>query len=48
MLNFFPEKYGNQVGDGGVAEIFDKLEPETEPHKNRRAPQRRFLQQNIT
>jgi hypothetical protein len=35
IFDFFSRKYmGKMVGAGAGAEIFDKLEPEPEPHKN--------------
>jgi hypothetical protein len=37
FLIFFRKYLGKMVGAG--AEIFDKLEPEPEPHKNGPAPQ---------
>jgi hypothetical protein len=33
---------GEMVRAGAVAGIFDKLEPELDPHKNGPAPQQRF------
>jgi hypothetical protein len=37
IFDFFRKYMGKIVGAG--AEIFDKLEPEPEPHKNGPAPQ---------
>jgi hypothetical protein len=34
IFDFFRKYMGKMVGAGAGAEIFDKLEPELEPHKN--------------
>jgi hypothetical protein len=42
IFDFFRKYMGKMVRAGAGAKIFDKLEPEPEPHKNKPAPQHCF------